>query len=109
MDVVLGSDTFTGGGLFGANTLKEAELMVAAGMTPVQVLTAGTSTAARHCARSDLGAVTPEKRADLLVLSDDPTTDIDNIRRLVVTIMGGQIVVDRRTTTGSTNHQEQRR
>lgn len=109
VDVVLGSDTFTGGGLFGANTLKEAELMVAAGMTPVQVLTAGTSTAARHCARSDLGAVTPEKRADLLVLSDDPTTDIDNIRRLVVTIMGGQIVVDRRTTTGSTNHQEQRR
>ena len=107
VDVVLGSDTFTGGGLFGANTVKEAELMVAAGMTPVQVLTAGTSAAARHCARPDLGTIGPGKRADLLVLAADPTTAIDNLRRVVLTIMGGQIVVDRRASTRTTNHEEQ--
>jgi imidazolonepropionase-like amidohydrolase len=103
VDVVLGSDTFTGAGVFGANTLKEAELMVIAGMTPLQVLTAGTSAAARQCARPDLGVVTPGKRADLLVLTADPTTDIGNIRRLAVTILGGEVVVDRRERTGSTN------
>jgi predicted amidohydrolase YtcJ len=105
VDVVLGSDTFTGAGLFGANTVEEAELMSAAGMTPVQVLTAATSTAARHCVRPDLGTVSPGKSADLLVLSADPTTDIGNIRRLVVTILGGKIVVDRRATAPS-NHEK---
>jgi len=106
VDVVLGSDTFTGGGLFGANTLDEAELMVAAGMTPVQALTAGTSTAARHCVRPDLGSVAPGKRADLLVLTADPTTEIGNIRRLAVTVLDGQIVVDKRPPAGSTNHEQ---
>lgn len=109
VDVVLGSDTFTGRGRFGANTLREAELMVAAGMTPLQVLTAGTSTAARHCARPDLGAVAAGKRADLLVLTADPTTDIGSIRRPAVVILGGQIVVDRRAPTGSANQEQQRR
>lgn len=109
VDVVLGSDTFTGGGLFGANTLKEAELMVAAGMTPLQALTAGTATAARQCARPDLGTVAPGKSADLLVLTADPTTDIGNIRRLAVTILGGEIVVDRREGTESASHKEQPR
>lgn len=97
VDIVLGSDSFTGAGLFGENSVIEAELMVAAGMTPVQVLTAGTSTAARHCARPDLGTVTSGASADLLVLTADPTTDIGNIRRLALTILGGKIVVDRRT------------
>lgn len=94
--VVLGSDTFSGRGLFGANTLEEAELMVAAGMTPVQSLVAGTSAAARQCVRPDLGAVAPGKRADLMVLTADPTRDIGNLRRLAMTILNGEIVVDNR-------------
>ncbi|MFF9022142.1 amidohydrolase family protein [Streptomyces eurythermus] len=57
--IALGSDTFSGRGLFGANTLEEAALMVAAGMTPAQVLAAGTSGASRQCVRPDLGAVAP--------------------------------------------------
>jgi imidazolonepropionase-like amidohydrolase len=94
--IALGSDTFSGRGTFGANTLEEAELMVAAGMTPAQSLVAGTSTAARQCVRPDLGAVAPGKRADLIVLTADPTQDITNIRKLAMTILGGQIVVDNR-------------
>jgi len=61
--IVLGTDTFCGPGLFGANTLEEAELMVAAGMTPVQTLVAATSGAARQCVRPKLGSVAPGKRA----------------------------------------------
>jgi imidazolonepropionase-like amidohydrolase len=49
VNIALGSDTFSGRGLFGANTIEEAELMVAAGMTPAQSLVAGTSCAARQC------------------------------------------------------------
>ncbi|WP_275462346.1 amidohydrolase family protein [Streptomyces noursei] len=94
--IALGSDTFSGRGLFGANTLDEAELMVAAGMTPTQVLAAGTSGASRQCVRPDLGAVAPGKRADLLVLNTDPTADIDNLRDLSVVILNGAPVVDKR-------------
>ena len=91
--VALGSDTFCGPGLFGGNTLEEAELMVAAGMTPTQSLVAGTSAAARQCARPDIGEVAPGKRADLILLGADPTADIRNIRELSMTIVDGKIVV----------------
>ena len=94
VSIALGSDTFTGRGLFGANTLTEAELMVAAGLTPVQTLRAGTSAAARHCGRPDLGTLVPGARADLILLAADPTADIGNIRHLRMTILGGEIVVD---------------
>jgi imidazolonepropionase-like amidohydrolase len=96
VSIALGSDTFCGRGLFGANTLEEAELMVAAGMTPVQSLVAGTSGAARQCVRPDLGTVAPGKRADLIVLTADPTQDISNLRHLSMTILNGEIVVDKR-------------
>ncbi|MFF5550454.1 amidohydrolase family protein [Streptomyces olivaceoviridis] len=94
--IALGSDTFSGRGLFGANTLEEAELMVAAGMTPTQVLAAGTSGAARQCVRPDLGTVAPGKHADLLVLNADPTADIGNLRDLSVVILNGVLAVDKR-------------
>ncbi|MEU1663153.1 amidohydrolase family protein [Streptomyces sparsogenes] len=94
--IALGSDTFSGRGLFGANTLEEAELMVAARMTPTQVLAAGTSGAARQCVRPDLGVVAPGKRADLLVLNADPTTDIRNVRDLRMVILNGELAVDKR-------------
>ncbi|WP_030187745.1 amidohydrolase family protein [Streptomyces sp. NRRL S-813] len=70
--------------------------MVAAGMTPAQVLTAGTSGAARQCLRPDLGTVAPGKRADLLVLKGDPTADISNIRDLSIVILNGALAVDKR-------------
>ena len=70
--------------------------MVKAGMTPVQTLVAGTSAAAQHCGRPDLGAVAPGKCADLILLTADPTRDISNIRTLSMTVLDGAIVVDRR-------------
>ena len=91
--VVLGSDSFNGRGAFGENTLEEAELMAAAGMTPLQVLTAGTSTAARHIGRPDLGTVAPGKRADLILLKADPLDAVSNLRTLSATMLNGELVV----------------
>jgi len=93
--VALGTDTFSGRGTYGLNTLEEVELMVNAGLSPVQSLSAGTSEAARLCGRADLGIVAPGKRADLLLLAADPTTQITNIRSLRKTILNGTIVVER--------------
>ena len=108
VNIVLGSDTFSGRGLYGANTLEEAELMVAAGMTPIQSLVAGTSAAARQCVRPDLGIVAPGKHADLIVLAADPTQEISNLRRLSMTILNGDIVVDNRRATTATPRGVQR-
>lgn len=94
--IVLGSDSFCGRGKFGENSLEEAELMAAAGMTTQQVLAAATSSAAKHLERADLGVVAPGKRADLILLAGNPIEDIGALRRLSLTIQNGQVVVDNR-------------
>ncbi len=94
--MVLGTDSFWGRGLFGENTLEEAELMVASGMSPIQTLIAGTSNAAKQLVRPDLGTLAIGKRADLILVDGDPTQDISNLRKLALTILNGEIVVDKR-------------
>lgn len=94
--MVLGSDSFCGRGAFGENSLEEAELMVAAGVTPLNVLAAATSNAAKHLGRADVGAIAPGKRADLILVMDDPSSSISNLRKLAITMLNGEIVVDKR-------------
>jgi imidazolonepropionase-like amidohydrolase len=94
--MVLGSDSFCGRGQFGQNTLEEAELMEAAGLTASQVLVAATSNAAWHVGRSDMGIVAPGKRADLILLTADPTQSTSNLRKLSMTILNGEVVIDKR-------------
>jgi hypothetical protein len=38
---------------------------------------------------------TPGKRADLLVLNTDPTTDVRNLRELRLVILNGELAVDK--------------
>jgi imidazolonepropionase-like amidohydrolase len=53
--------------------LRELALMAAGGMTPAQVLTATTKSAAELVGMDDeLGTIEPGKRADLVVLDGDP-------------------------------------
>jgi imidazolonepropionase-like amidohydrolase len=53
--------------------VRELELMVAGGMTPVQALVATTQTAARLLGLEDeLGTLEPGKRADVVVVAGDP-------------------------------------
>lgn len=94
--IVLGTDSFSGRGRFGENTVEETGKMVDAGMEPLQVLRAATSMAAVQLVRPDLGALAPGKRADLIVIASDPTSDIGNLRTLMVTIQNGRVVVDKR-------------
>ena len=94
--IVLGSDSFNGRGAFGDNTLEEAELMAAAGLTAQQILIAATSTAARHVGRADVGRIKSGMRADMILLTADPLKSVSNLRKLAVTMLNGDIVVDRR-------------
>jgi imidazolonepropionase-like amidohydrolase len=70
----------------------EMEMMVAAGMTPPQVLRSATSDAAVAMKRQDIGAIAVGKWADLVVLDNNPLTDIKNTRTIAsVWIAGKQI------------------
>jgi imidazolonepropionase-like amidohydrolase len=62
------------------------------GLTPLEAITAATSTAARTVGReNDLGTVEEGKIADLVVLGGDPTVDIQRLADVLYVIKGGQV------------------
>lgn len=69
----------------------EMEMMVKAGLTPMQALVAGTGGAA-HVWRleQNLGTIQPGKQADLLVLNANPLSDIRNTRQIDSVWIGGR-------------------
>ncbi len=72
---------------------RELELMVEAGLTPMQALTAATQGGAAVMGRSaDLGVLAPGKLADLVVLESDPVVDIRNTQRIHRVVKGGDIL-----------------
>jgi imidazolonepropionase-like amidohydrolase len=86
--IVAGTD----GAVPGVSLLRELELYVAAGLTPMQALQTATLVPARALAMADeVGTVEAGKRADLLVLEGDPLTDISNVRRGRWVVVGGRI------------------
>jgi imidazolonepropionase-like amidohydrolase len=81
VDILAGTDVsepvpILGGLAHGASLHHELLLMVEAGLSPVEALTAATSTPARRFGLTDRGRVTPGMRADLLLVDGDPTTGI---------------------------------
>jgi imidazolonepropionase-like amidohydrolase len=60
----------------------ELEMMVQAGLTPMQALTAATGGAARVSNLRDLGTLEAGKAADLLVLDANPLQEIRNTRQI---------------------------
>ena len=82
--IAMGTDSGTGLGRWqGYFEQVEMELMVKAGMTPMQALVASTGNAAKVMSiDKDLGTLQPGKRADFVVLTADPLADIRNARTI---------------------------
>jgi len=82
----------TDGPSAGWNPHVEMADMVAAGMTPAQVIVAATRTSAEILQRPDLGTVAPGKSADFIVLDANPLDDITNTRRIASVYLRGTAV-----------------
>jgi imidazolonepropionase-like amidohydrolase len=67
----------------------EMEDMVAAGMTPAQVIVAATRNSAEFLRLANAGAVEAGKSADFLVLEANPLDDITNTRRIAAVYLRG--------------------
>jgi hypothetical protein len=77
--------------------VRELELLVEAGLTPMQALQSATLNPARFLGAADsLGSVTPGMIADLVVLRANPLSDIANVSRVHLVIRGGMPVSPRR-------------
>jgi len=72
----------------------EMEDMVAAGMTPAQVIVASTKTSAELLMLSDTGTLQTGKRADFIVLDANPVENITNTRKINAVYLNG-VAVDR--------------
>jgi imidazolonepropionase-like amidohydrolase len=72
---------------------RELELLVDSGFTPLEAITAATSTAAGFLYRDqELGTLRPAFQADLVVLRDDPTKSISAIRTVERVMVAGRWV-----------------
>jgi imidazolonepropionase-like amidohydrolase len=92
VDVLAGTDAGAPGTAHGASLHLELELLVRAGMSPVQALRSATSVPAGRLGLADRGRVAPGLRADLLVVRGDPAADITRTRDLVTVCRQGHLV-----------------
>jgi hypothetical protein len=93
-----GTDTITGG-TPGLSQHHEMEMLVEAGLTPMQALKAATSWPAellegknRARGRARIGSIQPGNFADLIVVSADPSSDISNTKKIERVMKNGRWV-----------------
>jgi imidazolonepropionase-like amidohydrolase len=78
--IAVGSDN--GGFMPIDENTRELELLMDAGLSFAETLAAATRNGARACGlEAEVGTIEPGKRADLIILNDDPAADVSILRR----------------------------
>ncbi|MEA2490048.1 MAG: hypothetical protein QOH21_1840 [Acidobacteriota bacterium] len=88
--MTVGTDTPTPWIVPGTSVHDEMELLVSAGIPPLQMATANAARALRHA--QDFGRVKAGAVADLVILAKNPLADIRNTRSIVMVLARGQRV-----------------
>lgn len=96
VNIALGTDSGAPGVVVGKAVHKELELMVEAGLSPMEAILAGTKNAAENLGKgSHLGTVEEGKLADMIVVSRDPLEEISNTMGIKMVLKDGNILINR--------------
>ena len=90
--IVAGTDSPYPGVFFGEGLHRELELLVEAGLTPLEAISAATSNAARFAHDDAWGTIEAGKRADLLLIDGRPHERISDTRRIVALMQQGRLL-----------------
>jgi imidazolonepropionase-like amidohydrolase len=92
VQIVAGGDV----GVFShGDNVRELELMVDYGMSPLAVLQSATALNARVFGLArEIGAIRPSLIADLVVVAGNPTQQISDLRKVRLVMKGGQIILE---------------
>jgi imidazolonepropionase-like amidohydrolase len=91
--IMAGTDTPNAYVIAGFSLHDELQLMVASGMTPMQVLLSATRNPAEYLGElAQSGTVEKGKIADLILLDADPLADIKNTTRINAVIQKGRFI-----------------
>jgi Tol biopolymer transport system component/imidazolonepropionase-like amidohydrolase len=95
--LVLGDDYGNSGIPLGM-PIKDLDLMLEAGVTPMQVILAGTKYAAHACHRDqELGTLEVGKAADILVVQGNPLVDMNFLLNVKMVFRDGVVIWDSQT------------
>ena len=92
--ILAGTDAPSPGTAAGVSIHRELELLVEAGLTPVEALAAATSVPAECFGLADRGRIARGRYADLVLVEGDPTVDI-RATRAIVGVWRQGVVVER--------------
>ena len=99
VNIAAGTDSGTPGVVIGKGLHKELEIMVEAGISPMEAIIAATRNAADNVAKaSELGTIESGKLADVIAVSGDPLKDISNTREIKLVMRQGEILVNKLNT-----------
>ncbi len=87
-----GSGAAEMGALPGISVQVELEMLTRLGLSPREALAAATSNYAEQMHWTELGAIEPGRRADILVLDADPTTSVWNLRQFRTLVVNGMVM-----------------
>src|ERR687891_1285972 len=88
VQILSGSDIPNFGLIPGASLHNELELLVEAGIKPLEVIKIATNNGAEALGIDDiLGTIQPEKQADMIVLSANPVENISNTKKIEAVIV----------------------
>jgi enamidase len=99
--IAAGTDSGAPGVVIGRALHKELEVMVEAGMSPMDAIVAATRNAAVNVGRGgELGTIEEGRLADIIVVSGDPLEDIRHTRGVVMVIRDGRVLVNKLGQSG---------
>jgi imidazolonepropionase-like amidohydrolase len=95
VQILSGSDIPNFGLVPGASLHNELEVLVEAGIEPLEVIKIATNNGATALNIDDrVGTIQPQKQADMIILSANPIENISNTKEIEAVLVDGRFVAD---------------